>query len=158
MVELEGLTAKAAGGRWMTKEHFARKLVRLFPEYQRAYQDHLKAYGAVLGHVLFAELNPVLAELLRANQDKTLIRKYIGFIEDMYCNGDTDVKDIVTCTILEYLGDEEAVLRTAFSYFSEELMLASKAVEAGWGRREIRIYRKNGKARYEWEPPSCGRL
>ena len=138
----------------MTKEYFAQKLVRLFPEYQRAYQDHLNYYGEILGHVLFAEINPVLSELLRENREGKLIEKYIAFLEDMYQNGDADVKDIVTCTVLEYLGDEEAVLRNAFSYFSEDLMMASKAVEAGWGRREIRIYHKNGRARYEWKPPS----
>jgi len=42
-----------------------------------------------LGHVYYAEINPVLSELLKINQDKDLIRKYIDFIEDMinpaYC-------------------------------------------------------------------------
>lgn len=134
----------------MTKEHFARKLVRDFPEYQRAYQDHLKAYGEVLGHVFFCEINPILSDLLRSNRDRAQIRKYIGFMEDMYANGDDEVKNIVTVTMLEYLGDDETVLRNAFAYFSEELMEASKAVEAGWGRRNIRLYRRHGKLLYEW--------
>lgn len=160
MVELEGLNAKHPGmcrgalskrekGQ-MTKEQFARKLVRDFPEYQRAYQDHLKAYGGVLGHVFFCEVNPVLSDLLRSNQDRGQIQKYIGFMEDMYANGDDEAKNIVTVTMLEYLGDDETVLRNAFTYFSEELMEASKAVEAGWGRRNIRLYRKHGKLFYEW--------
>lgn len=134
----------------MTKEYFAKKLVREFPEYQRAYQDHLRAYGEVLGHVFFCEINPVLSGLLRSNEDRTQIRKYVDFIEDMYANGDDGVKNIVTVTMLEYLGDDESVLRNAFGYFSPALMEASKAVEAGWGRREIRLYRRRGKLLYEW--------
>lgn len=138
------------GWRRMTKEYFARELVRRFPEYQRAYQDHLEAYGGVLGHVLFCELNPVLAGLLKAGRDRDLIRRYMDFVEDMYRDGDDEVKNIVQVTILEYLGDDEAVLRGAFAYFSEALMEASKAVEAGWGRRDIRLYRRHGKLLYEW--------
>ena len=76
----------------MTKEYFAKKLVREFPEYQRAYQDHLRAYGEILGHVFFCEINPVLSGLLRSNEDRAQIRKYVDFIEDMYANGDDGVK------------------------------------------------------------------
>ena len=76
------------------------------------------------------------------------------FIGEMYGGGDGDVRNIVEVTILEYLGDDETVLRNAFGYFSEGLMVASQAVEAGWGRREIRLYRKNGRLRYQWRPPA----
>lgn len=137
----------------MTKEFFAQDLVRRFPEHQAAYEDHLRAYGEVLGHVFFCEINPVLSGLLRENQDQARIRRYMDFLEEMYREGDGDVRNIVEVTILEYLGDDETVLRRAFHYFSEELMEASQAVEAGWGRRQIRLYRKNGRMRYEWEPP-----
>lgn len=134
----------------MTKEYFAKKLVREFPEYQRAYQDHLRAYGEILGHVFFCEINPVLSGLLRSNEDRAQIRKYVDFIEDMYANGDDEVKNIVTVTMLEYLGDDERVLRNVFGYFSPALMEASKAVEADWGHRDIRLYRRRGKLLYEW--------
>lgn len=47
--------------------------MRDFPEYQRAYQDHLNAYGEMLGHVFFCEINSTLSDLLRLNQDKAQI-------------------------------------------------------------------------------------
>ena len=134
-------------------KYFARRLVREFGG-QRAYQEHLRDYGEILGHVLFGnEINPVLFHLLKTNTDKKTIRTYMDFIEDMYRNGDEDVKNIVEVTILEYLGDDETVLRNAFSYFSEELMELSKRVEAGWHRRDIHIWHKNGQTRYDWEWP-----
>ncbi len=68
----------------------------------------------------------------------------------MYANGDDGVKNIVTVTMLEYLGDDERVLRNVFGYFSPALMEASKAVEADWGHRDIRLYRRRGKLLYEW--------
>lgn len=137
----------------MNKEYFAQELARRFPKHRAAYEDHLRAYGEVLGHVFFCEINPVLSGLLRENRDSAGIRRYMDFLEEMYREGDADVRNIVQVTILEYLGDDEAVLRGAFEYFSEALMEASREVEAGWGRREIRLYRKNGRMRYEWKPP-----
>lgn len=99
-------------------KYFAKKLLQLFPEYQKVYQYNLKHYGEILGHVYFAEINPVLSELLKANKNKDLIRKYINFIEDMYSRGNFDVRNVVEVTILEYLGDDEIILRNAFTYFS----------------------------------------
>ena len=136
----------------MTVKYYVRKLIRLFPEFQRSYQMHRKYYHRkFLPHVFFGDaLNPILSELLKTNQDTEQIEKYIAFLEDMYQNGDTDVRNIVEVTILEYLGDDETVLRHAFGYFSEDLMQASKAVEASWGRRDIRIFYRGGKVFADW--------
>ena len=109
-----------------SKEYFARKLAEQFPEFREAYEEHLADYGELLGHVFFGgeTLLGVLERLLGSNEEKERIRRYIDFVEDMYANGDDDVQNIVGVTILECLGDEETVLRNAFTYFSEELMLA----------------------------------
>ena len=37
------------------------------------------------------------------------------------------------------------MLRNAFTYFSEELMLASQSIEKGWGRRDIKIWHRGGR-------------
>ena len=34
-----------------------------------------------------------------------------------------------------------------------ELMLASQSIEKGWGRRDIRIWHKSGRVRYDWDWP-----
>ncbi|MEY8232526.1 hypothetical protein AALA82_13005 [Oscillospiraceae bacterium 50-16] len=137
-----------------SKEFFAQKLDEL-PEFEGAYQEHLTYYEELLGHVFFGEetLLGALERLLPANEDRARIRQYIDFVEDMYANGDDDVQNIVGVTILECLGDDETVLRNAFSYFSEELMRASQSIEKGWGRRDIRIWHKNGKVLYDWSWP-----
>ncbi len=136
-----------------SKEAFALALAERFPEFRKAYGEHLEDYGEVLGHVFFDVLHRALVPLLKINEDQEKIRRYIGFLEDMYANGDEDVRNIVEVTILEVLGDDETVLRNAFLYFSENLMTAAQAVEKGWGRRDIRIWWKNGKVRYDWEWP-----
>lgn len=139
------------------KEYFAQKLEE-FPEFAGAYQEHLRYYGNLLGCVFFSgeTLLRALQPLLKTNEEKEKIRQYIDFVEDMYVNGDSDVRNIVEVAILECLGDDETVLRNAFSYFSEELMLASQAVEQGWGRRKIHIWHKNGRTLYDWDWPPVG--
>ena len=126
-----------------SKEFFAQKLDEI-PEFKGAYQEHLTYYEELLGHVFFGEetLLGALERLLPANEDRAHIRQYIDFVEDMYANGDDDVQNI-----------DETVLRNAFSYFSEELMRASQSIEKGWGRRDIRIWHKNGKVLYDWSWP-----
>ncbi len=115
------------------KKYFADKLIQIFPEYQEEYRLHLQKYGRILSHVFFGDIiNPELSDLLRMNRNTDVIRVYIDFIDEMYRSGDDDIRNVVEVTILEYLGDSETVLRNAFTYFSEELMLASKEIEADW--------------------------
>ena len=139
----------------MDKEQFARKLAEEFPEFRETYKEHLEGYGELLGHVFFGgeTLLGVLKSLLKTNGDKEKIRRYIDFVEEMYASGDGDVRNIVEVTILECLGDDETVLRSAFTYFSEELMLASQSIESGWGRRDIKIWHRGGKTLYDWDWP-----
>ncbi len=136
-----------------SKEAFALALAERFPEFRMAYEEHLEGYGEVLGHVFFDVLHRALVPLLWLNEDREKIGKYIEFLEDMYANGDGEVRNIVEVTILEVLGDEETVLRNAFSCFSEDLMTAAQSVERSWGRRDIRIWHKSGRVRYDWDWP-----
>ena len=135
----------------INKEQFARDFIALFPQYQADYEEHLQDYSEILGHVFFGNLiNQPLSELLRKNIEEQIIQKYIDFIERMYSYGDDDVKNIVEVTILEYLGDDNAVLKNAFNYFSDDLIAASKRVEALLGRRDIIVSHKKGKTFTRW--------
>lgn len=137
----------------MTKEQLADEFISCFPQHTVDYESHLADYGKLLEHVFFADMiDEPLFSLLKVNTDTQLIRKYIEFVERMYSDGDDATQNVVEVTILEYLGDDETVLRNAFSYFSEELMQLSKRVEASWGRRDIRIYYQRGKVLYDWKP------
>jgi hypothetical protein len=51
----------------------------------------------------------------------------------MYKNGDDAVKNIILVTVLEYLIDDALVLGNAYTYFSQELIEASRGMERYWG-------------------------
>jgi hypothetical protein len=136
----------------MDKKYFAEKFIQLFPEYESEYQEHIRDYNTILEHVFFGNaIDSTLFDLLLKNQDVQLIQKFIDFIEDMYANGDDEVKNVVYVTILAYLGDDDIVLRNAFTYFSKDLLQASKDIEAALRRRNIFISYKRGKAFAGWK-------
>ncbi len=106
MVELEGLTASApatpAGaplfrpeGRAHDQGIFCPGAGPRFPEHRPAYDYHLNAYGEVVGHVFFCEINPVLSALLRENRERKRIRRYMDFLEEMYREGNGDARNAV---------------------------------------------------------------
>lgn len=135
----------------MNEEYFALKFIQTFPEYEKEYKEHLESYGEILGHVFFGNaIDSTLSNMLLLNKDKVTIRKYIDFIEDMNASGNEAVQNIVAVTIMAYLGDDDTVLKNAFTYFSEDIMKVSKDIEAGYGRRKIHIYYKKGKVYADW--------
>lgn len=107
----------------MTKEAFAEKLVSLFPEKKEALAEHYNDYNDLLGHVFFAdELNEPLILMLSQQGDEAMISKLCSFIEDMWCNGDDDVVNIVDVTILEHLSDDEYVWRSFGKHISNDFI------------------------------------
>lgn len=135
----------------MDKAYFAEKLVTIFPSAYEIYQAHIDDYGEILEHLFFADaINPTLAALLKDNKDKALIQKYIDFIEEMYSDGDEAVRNVVVVTILAYLGDDDTVLKNAYKYLSETLIVQSKLEEHFLGRREVKISYRKGKVTAAW--------
>ena len=68
----------------------------------------------------------------------------------MWTNGDDEVQNIVGVDILEHFGDDDTVLRNAYTYLSEDLIQASKSLEEGLRQRKIHIFYKKGKVFAEW--------
>jgi hypothetical protein len=119
----------------MDKMYYAKKYVEIFPEYTHELEKYLSSYGELLGHVFFGDLiNPHLVELLKHEVDIDRIEKIFGFINDMYLNGEDDIKNVVVVTILEYLGDDPLILKQAFRYLNEELKQESYDIEKQIGR------------------------
>ncbi len=66
------------------------------------------------------EINEPLIELLAKNEDIAKIKKYCGFIEDMWFLGDEAVKNVVEVTILERLTDDAALWQRFGGFISRE--------------------------------------
>ena len=105
----------------MTKEKFAEKFVELFPDKKEMLSEHYNEYEKLLGHVFFGdEINIPLVKLLLKNTDKSLIQKYCSFVEDMWNNGNDEVRNIVEVTIVEYISDNIDIWKRFGEYISNE--------------------------------------
>lgn len=154
----------------MTCQYCIDEFLRRFPEHFNAYTENIDDYfnkdGEILAHTFFGDfVNIPLFELLEKNENKELIEKYIDFLNFMQQGNkkiileqsDThtiinqdDVQNVLSVTIMARLGDSEKVLKNAFTYFSEELMLVSQHIENYWGRRKIIISYRRGKIYGRW--------
>lgn len=108
----------------MTKEVAAIKLTKIFPDKAAALTQHYADYDNQLrAHIFFAdEVNIPLMLLLQSNSDKETIQQYCSFIEEMYYDGDEDVKNVVEVTILEQLSDEAKIWLCFGTYISNEFI------------------------------------
>lgn len=105
----------------VTREQFAKKLVKLFPEKRQALRQHYEDYGELLGHVFFDdEISIPLFHLLQKNDASFKISTYCRFIEEMWRNGTDDVVNIVDVTIAEHLSDDETVWNRFGKNISDE--------------------------------------
>lgn len=105
----------------MTKEQFAEKLVAQFPEKEISLLGHYQNYKELLGHIFFAdEINAPLMHLLEKCENTVEIEKYCTFIEEMWFQGDSAVKNIVEVSILERLIDEDIIWQRFGSFISKE--------------------------------------
>lgn len=94
----------------VTREQFAEKLVKLFPEKKQALRQHYEDFGELLGHIFFYdEINIPLSDLLQKNDAGFKISAYCRFMEEMWRNGTDDVVNIVDVTVVECLSDDETV-------------------------------------------------
>lgn len=94
----------------VTREQFAEKLVKLFPEKKQVLRQHYEDFGELLGHIFFYdEINIPLSDLLQKNDAGFKISAYCRFIEEMWRNGTDDVVNIVDVTVVECLSDDETV-------------------------------------------------
>ena len=112
-------------------EYFAKKLMSSLGGLENKREWFSNDDGTILGHCFFPDvLNRPLEKLLETDSDTGRIKKYVAFIEDMYSNGDDDVKNIVEVSLLEYhaLGYEKP-LNNLYKYLSPTLQTITREIK-----------------------------
>ncbi|UKS28531.1 hypothetical protein LOZ80_06250 [Paenibacillus sp. HWE-109] len=118
----------------MKYNELSKIFVNEFPKFRLNLTEHEALYKEVLNHVFFGDLNDYLIELLRKDIETELLIRLFEFYERMELKGDTLVKEVLSCTILERLGDEKEILEVAYRYMGKETRKASDNIERAWGR------------------------
>ena len=115
----------------MSKQFF-RKMIEFFPNSEIEYNNIIEEYGELLETLAIEDvLMPNLIQLLIKNQEVDKLKAFCDYIEEVV-NTDSHLKDILSITLMEQLGDNDDVLANAKKYMgatSKELQIeADRAI------------------------------
>lgn len=79
-------------------------------------------------------MNPYLINLLETNENRELIKRIFDFLEKMACCDNILVHEVLGCTVLERLGDDNVVLTKSKEYMRKETKVISSEIQKGWRR------------------------
>lgn len=100
----------------MVNKQFFKKMVEFFPESEIDYNNIIEEYGELLETVAIDDvLMPRLIQLLIENQEVHKLKVFFNYIEEVV-NTDSYLKDILSITMMEKLGDNDDVLANAKKY------------------------------------------
>lgn len=115
-------------------ETFIKLFLERFPEYLPVMKEHINYNQELLPHVFFGdEVNDDLINLFETEKNEEK-KKLFDLFEFMLINGDVEVQEVITLTILARLGDEPKILKKAIKYMGKETKKASDEIEYFWGR------------------------
>ena len=115
----------------MMSKQFFNKMVEFFPDSEMDYNNIIEEYGELLETVAIEDvLMPRVIQLLIENQEVDKLKVFFNYIEEVV-NTDSHLKDILSITMMEKLGDNDDVLANAKKYLgatSKELQIEADRV------------------------------
>ena len=116
------------------------EFIRTFPKFSDIAERKRKWWEGdpedqPLVHVFFGDIVAhYLVEELTAPKSEGLLRRLFEFLESMAISDDDQVREVLTDSILEYLGDDKKILRKARALMGSKTLKLSHEVEKSWGR------------------------
>ena len=113
-------------------KQFLKKMLEFFPNSEIEYNNIVEEYGEILETLVIEDvLMPNLIQLLIKNQEVDKLKAFFDYIEEVV-NTDSHLRDILSITMMEQLGDNDDVLANAKKYMgatSKELQIeADRAI------------------------------
>lgn len=108
-------------------------LISQFPELILLIKEQIRLWNSenIPSHCFYGDiLNNYVAELLRENNDSQQIKKVFQFYEEMACSYDSQVRNLLQVTLLEYLWDEELVYTNALENMQPKTRIINSKIGA----------------------------
>ena len=100
----------------MINKQFFKKMVEFFPDSEVDYNNIMEEYGELLETIAIDDVLMLrLIQLLMENQEVDKLKVFFNYIEKVV-NTDSHLKDILSITMMEKLGDNDEVLANAKKY------------------------------------------
>ncbi len=129
---------------------FFNRMVNIFPELREEIAQERIEYGKIRS-VTFArsKLLPKMENLAKSYSDSDPYNKMVSLLNDMYQNGDMDVRSIVTMVLLNGITDESIVEKMS-EQFSDDLKKAWKFGKKYKGKK-VKPEKKKKRVQYTAE-------
>lgn len=102
-------------------EEFFRIMLEFLPSTSSKYRDTIDYYGEVLEITIIEEVfMPELIKLLSENKNINLLESIFNYFEEVSNYEDKHLLNIFSVGVLEVLGNEKAILKTAQNYMGDK--------------------------------------
>lgn len=103
-----------------SKEFFG-KMMEFLPFTVHGYNQSIEEYGELLETVVIEDIfMPEIIKLLNKDENYKLLEEIFNYFEMIVHCGDQDIVSNFEVTVLEILGNDEAILKTARKYMGEK--------------------------------------
>lgn len=115
-------------------QNFFNKMMKTFPSTIQKYNNSIKENGELLETVVIEDIfMPEVLKLLSADKEKEKIQDIFDYVEETI-NGDKHLRDILSITMMEILGNDSMILKTAKKYMGETSMKLQLEADKDLGR------------------------
>lgn len=120
----------------MNWEDLSSQLIIRIPELTDLYENEIADWNEFPGnHNIFGNvLNPFLIKLLEKDNQEQIKKRIFEFLEEMALSDDIRIQEVVSVTVLEYLGDSKKLLKKARKLMGNKTLEFSKEIEKWLGR------------------------
>lgn len=102
-------------------EQFFNKMLEFLPATYSEYKKVVDKYGKILETVIIEDVFlPEIIELLRTNENTKLLYSIFKYFEEVSNCEDEHLINIFSITVLEVLGNDRAILKTAQEYMGSK--------------------------------------
>ena len=117
----------------ITQDFFA-KFMKIFPSTIQEYNNSIKENGELLESVVIEDIfMPEIIKLLSEDKEKVIIQDIFDYVEEMV-NCDNHLRNILSITMMEILGNDPTILNTAKKYMGETSIKLQLEADKDLGR------------------------
>lgn len=115
-------------------QDFFDKMIEFFPTTRQEYNESIEDYGEILETVVIEDIfMPKILELLYVDKETTKIQAIFNYIEEIV-NSDNHLRDLLSITMMEMLGNDIKVLKVAQRYMGNTSIKLQLEADMNLGR------------------------
>lgn len=116
-------------------EEFFRTMLEFLPSTNEKYEEFLEKYGELLETVVIEDIfMPEMIKMLEKNENKELLEQVFKYFEEVSNCNEEHLINIFSTTVLEMLGNDRTILKTAQNYMGDKTMKLQIKADRDLGR------------------------